>query len=359
MAEAVRERVTMKTMDQVDLVRHHYNRRALWGTDSVLYRREHPMLWKSARGNYQNWEVDTNRIVPSDTDLSDGEPTRLFYSDDLTLWLSRRRQSMPYFARNCNADELHLISRGAMTYETDFGTVEVKERDFLVIPKGITYRVLVDGPQDTLRMIYESRPEIFLVPTEMVDHVYGKGRPAVDPARVQAPRLAEGPPPQGPFAVRVKYEGAFSDFLGETSTLVYDFYPLDTEIVDGEQHVFKFSATDIEKLGTTPVPFLGGAYLDNRTNLAWTLHVTGGGGRAPVHRNVDVDELRYHSSGPMMGHIEFTPQGVDHGAGRGYTRIERNRAEGPYDVGDVFSIYTFKPLKGTAEAYRCAVPCVC
>jgi len=360
MAEATETRANRRRHDDVDLVRHLYNRRALWGTETVLYRKNHPMEWKRVAGNYQNWEIDTTSIVPTDAQTPLGEPARLLYSEDLTFWLSRRRESMPYFFRNCDADELHLISKGQMTYETDFGTIEVHDRDFLLIPKGVTYRVLMPRPQDTLRAIYESGPEIFFVPTAMVDHVYHKGRPAVSEDSRQRPKLLREIPVGSEFEVRVKYSGAFADFLGEMSTIVYDHYPLDVELIDGEEPVVKFSVADIEKLGSAPVPFVGAAYLDNKANLAWTLHLSGGGGgTAPVHRDVDVDEMRYLSSGPKMGNILFTPQGVDHGAGRGYTRRERNRPEEPYDLGDTISAYTLKPFKGTplahgvARAYMC------
>jgi homogentisate 1,2-dioxygenase len=315
------------------------------------------MDWKKVAGNYQNWEIDTAAILPSDAESRFGAPERLFHSEDLTVWFSRRRESMPYFFRNCDADELHLISRGEMTYETDLGSLSVGARDFLLIPKGITYRVVMESPQDTLRLIYESAPEIFLAPTSMVDHIYGKGRPAVSPDRLERPKLLTTAEPEGRFEVRIKYHGAFADFLGEMSSIVYDRYPLDVEVIDGEQPVYKFSAADIEKLGTTPVCFMAAAYLDNKSNLAWTLHLSGGGvGNAPVHRDADADELRYSGSGPMTGNFLFTPQGVDHGGGRGYTKKERNRAAGPYDVGDSISIYTVKALKGTALAYRFAKP---
>jgi homogentisate 1,2-dioxygenase len=360
MAEAIEPRVSQRRHDDVDLVRHLYNRRANWGTDTVLYRKKHPMEWKRVVGNYQNWEIDTRSIVPTDAESPRGEPACLLSSDDLTFWLSRRRESMPFFFRNCDADELHLISSGQMTYETDFGAIDVRDRDFLLIPKGVTYRVLLPRPQDTLRAIFESRPEIFLVPTEMVEDIYHKGRPAVGEDRLQRPKLVHELPVGNEFEVRVKYSGAFADFLGNISTIVYDHYPLDTELIDGVEPVVKFSVADIEKLGSTPVPFVGGAYLDNRASRAWTLHLAGGGGgTAPVHRNADVDEMRYFSSGPKMGNILFTPQGVDHGAGRGYTKRDRNRPEEDYDLGDTISAYTVKPLKGTplahgvARAYMC------
>jgi hypothetical protein len=132
---------------------------------------------------------------------------------------------------------------------------------------------------------------------------------------------------------------------------------LDVELVDGEVPVFKFGVEEIEKLGSTPVPFLGGAYLDNKKNVAWTLHLSGGGvGTAPVHRDADVDELRYVCSGSKAGNFLFTPQGVDHGGGRGYTRREKNRPPDAYDVDDNISVYTIRPLKGTPAAYRASRP---
>jgi len=346
-----------RSMEEHDWVRHLYNRRVQWGLDTMLFRRNHPMEWKRVAGNYQNWEVRTADIRPSDGASSHGEPETLFYNEDMSVRLSRRRESMPYFYRNCDADELHFVNRGTINYETDFGNLTVGAREFILIPKGVTYRASMDGPQDTLRIIFESGPEIFVVPLEMVEPIYGKGKPALKPESIIKPELRQGDPGGTEFELRVKYRGAFADFLGETSSISYAYHPLDVELIDGEIPVFKFSLDDVEKLGNTPVAFLGGAYLDHPENRAWTMHVTGGGvGSAPVHRNPDSDELRYVSCGPNLGNFLFTPQGVDHGGGRGYTRKERNRPAGPYDVGDSISAYTIKPLKGSPQAYRWAAP---
>jgi len=65
MTESTEARVTQRRRDDLDLVRHHYNRRALWGTDTVLYRKNHPMEWTRVSGNYQNWELDTSSIAPT------------------------------------------------------------------------------------------------------------------------------------------------------------------------------------------------------------------------------------------------------------------------------------------------------
>ena len=135
-----------------DLVKHHYNRRALVGPQSMLFRKIHPMSWKQVSGNYQTWQLNVLSITPTDAESAHGEPTRLFYSDDLAISVSRRKESMPYFVRNCDADEVHLVSRGEMVYETDFGVIDLGERELLVIPKGVTYRCLLytsPSPRDS------------------------------------------------------------------------------------------------------------------------------------------------------------------------------------------------------------------
>jgi hypothetical protein len=55
--------------------------------------------------------------------------------------------------------------------------------------------------------------------------------------------------------------------------------PVDTKYIIGysvpqDVGVFKFNLGDIEKFRGSPVPFVGGAYLDNENNLAWMLHLT-------------------------------------------------------------------------------------
>jgi homogentisate 1,2-dioxygenase len=338
-----------------DLVKHHYNRRGLVGPQSMLFRKSHPMSWKQVNGNYQTWELNALALAPTDAESAHGEPTKLFYSDDLAIWVSRRKESMPYFFRNCDADEVHLISRGQMTYETDFGEIEVSERELLVIPKGVTYRVLMRS-KESLRIIYESEPEMLLVPVESIEEYYNTERAALEEAKLVRPQLPGGERPKGEFEVRVKYRGAFADFLGEITTFRFDHYPLDVEIIDGFVPVFKFSASDVARFPGTPAPFLQGAYLDNKERCAWTMHLAGGGGGGirgtPVHRDPDIDELRYNSSGPAMGTFLFTPHGADHGWGRGYTKKERNRPQDDYDLGDVVSAYTIKPLKGTSDSFK-------
>ncbi|MBM2810807.1 MAG: Homogentisate 1,2-dioxygenase [Chloroflexi bacterium] len=210
MAETQYEHRGRVAHEGIDMVKHLYNRRSLWGSETMMYRARHPMEWSRVDGTYQNWGIDVSAILPTDASSAEGEAAKLFTSEDLTVWLSRRRDSMPHFFRNCNADELHVVLRGAMVYDTDFGRLEASDGDLIVIPKGITYRVSMAAQSETLRYIYESAPEVFLIPAEMIDHVYGKGRPAVSPERLQYPAVLPATDTPGSYQVRVKYGGAFS-----------------------------------------------------------------------------------------------------------------------------------------------------
>ena len=66
--------------------------------------------------------------------------------------------------------------------------------------------------KESLRIIYESEPEMLLVPVESIEEYYNAGRAALDEAKLVRPQLPQGERPPGEFEVRVKYRGAFSRF---------------------------------------------------------------------------------------------------------------------------------------------------
>ena len=103
-----------------------------------------------------------------------------------------------------------------------------------------------------------------------------------------------------------------------------------------------------------------GAYLDNKERCGWTMHLAGGGGGGgirgtPVHRDPDIDELHYNSSGPDGNVFIHAPHGADQGWGRGYIKKETGRKM-IMIWGDVVSAYTIKPLKGTSDSFKYVRP---
>ena len=54
---------------------------------------------------------------------------------------------MEYFFRNGEGDEVVFVHEGTGTLETIFGNVPYKEGDYIVIPRGTTYRFSPEGEQ--------------------------------------------------------------------------------------------------------------------------------------------------------------------------------------------------------------------
>ena len=62
---------------------------------------------------------------------------------------------MPYFVRNADGDELYFVHTGRGQFETDYGVLWYEPGDYILIPKGTTYRVKVE-PSPSLFLIIET-----------------------------------------------------------------------------------------------------------------------------------------------------------------------------------------------------------
>ena len=69
------------------------------------------------------------------------------YNDDVEIALCRPREEQDYFYRNGEGDEVIFVHEGSRELETTFGTLPYHERDYIVIPRGTTYRFVPDGDQ--------------------------------------------------------------------------------------------------------------------------------------------------------------------------------------------------------------------
>ena len=69
------------------------------------------------------------------------------YNDDVEIALCRPDRPQEYFFRNGEGDEVIFVHRGGGELETTFGTLPYREHDYVVIPRGTTYRFRPDGEQ--------------------------------------------------------------------------------------------------------------------------------------------------------------------------------------------------------------------
>jgi homogentisate 1,2-dioxygenase len=248
---------------------------------------------------------------------ADAGPIEMLRSPDACVWLSRRAHTMPYFVRNADGDEVHFIHAGRGRLETDYGVLSYEPGDYVVVPKGTTYRVVVESAPSVF-VIVESPVAVALPDRGLLGHhaLFDPGvltAPELDPARVQGDGRE--------WEVRIKRNGTWT-------RVTYPFYPMDVVGWKGDLWVAKLNVRDFRPV-TSP-----------RYHLPPTVHATFQAGGLLVstfaprplesdpqalkvpfyHRNMDYDEVLFYHQGSFFsragiraGMFTLHPQGIHHG----------------------------------------------
>ena len=82
----------------------------------------------------------------------------LFFNTDLAISKAHVTDSMDSQYRNGNADEVLFIHRGSGTFSSNFGNMELKTGDYLVIPRGVIWQINVNESMKVI--VTESRGPI-------------------------------------------------------------------------------------------------------------------------------------------------------------------------------------------------------
>lgn len=299
------------------LYEEEHGRNGFVGPASHLYRTHPPTSWINIEGKLKPRAFACTQI--SETVLSiTTQSVRMLQSQDASVYISWQRETMPHFVRNADGEEVHFVHQGRGRFETDYGVLPYEPGDYVVIPKGTTYRTHVD-----------SGPSFFLVvetPVAMVVPERGAlGQHALfDKGVLLAPELKPVEPvgtAGRTWEVHVKHEGGWTK-------VIYPFYPMDVVGWKGDLWVAKLNVRDIR-----PV-------VSPRYHLPPSVHQTFQAGGCLIstfvprplesdpealhipfyHRNTDYDEvLFYHDgeffsrSGIRPGMLTLHPQGIHHG----------------------------------------------
>ena len=187
------------------------------GNESILYHLISPCRVKQL-GSFtpierEEWvpEQHAHRLmttydVPPEGDEISGRRT-LMWNNDVEISLCRPDSTMDYFFRNGEGDEVVFVHEGSGTLETIFGDVPYKDGDYLVIPRGTTYRFVPEGPQRYL--VFET-PGLIEIPRRYRNQ-YGQileGAPYYNrdihpPAELKTHRDRGDFPREGPRARRL------------------------------------------------------------------------------------------------------------------------------------------------------------
>ncbi|RMH07281.1 MAG: homogentisate 1,2-dioxygenase [Nitrospirae bacterium] len=295
-----------------------HGRNGFSGPASHLYRQHPPTAWTRIEGPLRPRAFLCTDLSPTDIYAADGGPVAILKSADITISISRRTQSSSYFLRNADGDEVYFVHTGTGKLETDYGWLTYEPGDYLLIPKGTTYRILTET-LPTFFLILETPERITLPDRGLLGH-----HALFDRGVVAAPELASPPEVKAEhreWEVRIKRQS-------ECTRVMYPFYPLDVVGWKGEVWPAKLNVRDFRPVTSARYHLppsvhatfqAGGALIS--TFVPRPLETDPDALRVPFyHRNMDYDEvLFYHTgeffsrSGITPGMLTLHPQGIHHG----------------------------------------------
>src|SRR5919205_637323 len=136
-------------------------------------------------------------------------------------------------------DEVIFVHEGSGTLETIFGDLPYKEGDYVVVPRGTTYRFVPQGDQRYL--VFES-PGLIEIPRryrneygQLLEHAPYYHRDIHPPTELHTHRE------RGEFQVKVRVRGGYQ-------TYVLDYHPFDVVGWDGYVYPWTFSINDFEPI---------------------------------------------------------------------------------------------------------------
>ncbi len=297
--------------------------------------------------------LNTSKVEITGEDYLDARKVLLMNNDCSMALCSPKNRRMDYFYKNAEGDEVIFVHDGSGSLITQFGKIDFKQGDYVVIPRTVIYKLTFnDGPLRLL--IIESTSPIETVKRyrnqlgQLLEHSPYCERDIRPPAEL----IRETQ--QGEFLVKIKKQGYLHQY-------VYDHSPLDVVGWDGFLWPYAFSVHEFE-------PITG------RIHQPPPVHQTFQGHNfvicsfvprlfdyhplsipAPYnHSNIDSDEVLYYAEGNFMsrrgierGSFTLHPGGLPHGPHPGTVE----KSIGAKETKELaVMLDTFHPLYLTSDA---------
>jgi homogentisate 1,2-dioxygenase len=278
----------------------------------------------------------------------------LMLNADLCIGVAHPTQSMQYWYRCADGDEVIFVHEGSGVFESQYGILRYKTGDYLVIPTGVLWRIIPDEGIEQRMLFIEACGHI--EPPKRYLNSYGQfleHSPYCE-RDIRPPQELITHDEEGEFEVRVKARNQITSYI-------YHYHPLDVVGWDGHLWPFAFNIEDFEPITGRihqPPPvhqtFEGpGFVLCSFVPRLFDYHPLAI--PAPYnHSNVDSDEVLYYARGNFMSRqgieaasITLHPRGIPHGPHPGTYEgsIGKERTEEL-----AVMIDTFRPLQLTKYA---------
>lgn len=306
--------------------------------------------------NMQSYKLHGFDVTP-EKDYLESRKIVLTNSDCHITLAAPQNRTQDYFYKNTDSDEMIFIHKGNGKLRTFLGNIDFKYGDYLLIPRGIIYKIDFDTDDNRL-FIVESRRPIYTPKRyrnwfgQLLEHSPFCERDLRRPTELETHDKV------GDFVIKVKKRD-------EIIEMVYASHPFDVVGYDGYNYPYAFSIHDFEPITGRihqPPPVHQTFETDAFVVCSFVprlydyhpLAIP-----APYnHSNIDSDEVLYYVDGDFMsrndvkpGNISLHPAGIPHGPHPG----AYERSIGKTETRELaVMVDTFKPLMVTDEAMKVA-----
>jgi homogentisate 1,2-dioxygenase len=319
------------------------------GNESILYHLHSPCRLDEV-GSFtplvrEEWVPDTHvhRLADANPVEPGGDPVS---GRTLLMWNADIEVSV------CKGDEVVYVHRGSGTLHTVFGSLDYREKDYVVVPRGATHRWEPDDAAEQFWLCFHTPGEIETPNRyrnrygQLLEHAPYSQRDFHPPAQLET--FGD----EGEFRVTVRVRGGMQEYL-------LDRHPFDVVGWDGYVYPYTFNALDFEpRAGRFHLPppahqtFQGQNFvictfaprmLDwDETAVPLPYH----------HSNIQSEEVMFYADGDYaarkgvdIGCITLHPSGLPHGPQPG--AVEKSL--GAKHTNELAVMWdTFRPLNLTA-----------
>jgi len=309
----------------------------------------HPIELKAARGEHRHRHLKTFELGSKGNWLS-GRNVLMFNSDVIMGTACPTTEEADFFFKNAICDEVIFVHHGTGVVESMFGNLEFGEGDYVVIPRGVIYKMKFTTEENRL-FIVESYG-----PVDWPKHYRNQYGQLLEHAPycerdIRTPVFQEPINQVGEFPIHIRLQEGIHEYI-------WGHHPFDVVGYDGQYYPWIFNIRDyMPKVGQVHLPppehltFTGPGYVlctfaprpfdwdENAVPIPY------------AHSNIDSDEVLYYVEGDFMsrkgieaGSITLHPYGIPHGPQPGL--LEKSlAAKGTSEL--AVMVDTFKPLNVT------------
>lgn len=293
-----------------------FGREGFFGPCSHLHHKHKPTGWISWEGDLRPRAFDTLKLPAIQPSPWDATP--LFHNNTMSMRYWNTSGKMDHLVTNADSDELLFIHEGEGHLFCDFGHLEIRSGDYIILPRGSKWRTEFSGAAKLL--LIESKWDGYRLPDKGLvgDHAI------FDPAMLDVPELDDAYKAQmdeKEWNVVIRSRGKFTN-------VTFPFNPLDVTGWHGDNLPVRINWRDIRPLMSHRYhlpPSAHTTFIGNRfvvcTFAPRPAEMDPGALKVPFyHSNNDFDEILFYHQGNFFsrdnihaGMLTLHPGGFAHG----------------------------------------------